>query len=75
MLISMDVNSLFTNIPHADAVAACRNILSKHNIQSDIPTDIPILVDFILMHNTFIFNDEYYLQANGTAMGTKMASA
>ena len=75
MLISMDVNSFFTHIPHADAVAACRNFLNKHNIQSDIATDIPILIDFILRHNTFTFNDKYYLQTNGTAMCTKMAPA
>ena len=71
----MDVNSLYTNIPHADGVAACRAFLNKHNIQSDIATDIPILIDFILKHNTFTFNDKYYLQTNGTAMGTKMAPA
>ena len=75
MLYSIDVNSLCTNIPHADGVAACRAFFNKHNIQSDIATDIPILIDFILKHNTFTFNDKYYLQANGTAMGTKMAPA
>ena len=42
MLISMDVNSPYTNIPHADGVAACRTFHNKHNIQSDIATDIPI---------------------------------
>ena len=75
MLISMDVNSLCTNNPHADGVTACRTFLNKHNIQSDIATDIPILIDFILKHNTFTFNDKYYLQGNSTAMGTKMAPA
>ena len=75
ILISMDVNSLYTNIPHADGVAACRAFLNKHSIQSDIATDIHILIDFILKHNTFTFNDKYYLQTNGTAMGTKMAPA
>ena len=73
--ISMDENSLCTNIPHADGVAACRAFLNEHNIQSDIATDMPILVDFILRHNTFTFNDKYYPQTNGSAMGTKMAPA
>ena len=75
MLISMDVYSLYTNIPHADGVAACRTFVNKHNIQSDIATDIPILIDFIHKHNTFTFNDKYYLQINGNIMGTKMAAA
>ena len=56
-------------------MAACRTFLNKHNIQSDIATDIPILIDFILKHNTFTFNNKYYLQTDGTAMGTKMAPA
>ena len=42
MLISMDVNSIYANIPHADGVAACRTFLNKHDIQSDIATDITI---------------------------------
>ena len=75
MLISMDVDSLYTNIPHADGVAACRAFLNEHNIQSDIATDIPILIDFILKHNTCTFIDKYYLQTIGTATGTKMAPA
>ena len=75
ILISMDVNSLYTNIPHADGVAACRAFLTKHNIQSDIATYTTISIDFILKHNTFAFNDKYYLQSNSTDMGTKMALA
>ena len=75
ILISIDVNSLYINIPHADGEAACRAFLNKHDIQSDIATDIHILIDVILKHNTFTFNDKYYSQTNGTAMGTKMAPA
>ena len=71
----MHVNSLYTNIHHADGVAACRTFVKKYIILSDIATDIPISIDFILKHNTFTFNDKYYLQTNGTAMGTKMAPA
>ena len=57
--------SFYTKIPHADGVAACRTILNKHNIQSDIATDIPILIDFIHKHNTahaiiFMESDEIY---------------
>ena len=70
MLISMDVNSLCTNIPHADGVAACRTFVNKHNIQSEIAT---ILIYIILKHNTFTFNDKYYLQANGTKMAPAYA--
>ena len=57
MMSSMDENTLYTNIPHVDGVAACRTVVNKHNIQSDIATDIPILIDFIHRYNTFTFSD------------------
>ena len=75
ILILMDVDYLCTNIPHADGVDACRTFPNKHDIQSDIATDNHILIDFILKHNIFTFNDKYYLQTNGTAFGIKMAPA
>ena len=48
---------------------------SSTNVQPDIATDIPILIDFNLKYNTLSFNDKYHLQTIGTAMGTKMAPA
>ena len=53
----MDAYSPYTCIPHADGVAAFRAFLNKRNIQSDIATDIPILIDIILKHNTFTLSD------------------
>ena len=72
MLHSMDVNSHYTNIPHADVVDACQSHLTKPNIQSDIETNIPILIDFILKTIHLLL---MMLQANATAMDTKMAPA
>ena len=36
--------------------------------------NLPI-IDFIIRHITFTFIDKYYLQTNGTALGTKMTPA
>ena len=73
LLVTMDVNSLYTNIPHSDGVEACRSFLTMNTIDQALINDILTLVDFILKHNLFVFDDERYLQTNGTAMGTKMA--
>ena len=73
LVVTMDVNSLYTNIPHSDGVEACRSFLTMNTIDQALINDIPTLVDFILKHNLFVFDDEQYLQINGTAMGTKMA--
>ena len=73
LLVTMDVNSLYTNIPHSDGVEACRSFLTMNTIDQALINDIPTLVDFILKHNLFVFDDEQYLQINGTAMEKKMA--
>ena len=72
MLFTMDVNSLHTNIPHSDGVEECRSFLTMYTIDQPLMNDIPTMVDFILRHNHFVFDDKQYLQISGTAMGTKM---
>ena len=74
-MITMDVNSLYTNIPHTDGINACRSFLSRHTTDPALVNDILILKDFILTHNLFKFNKDHYLQIKGTAMGTKIAPA
>ena len=74
-MITMDVNSLYTNIPHTDSVNACRFFLNRHTSDPALINDIPVFIDFILTHNLIKFNNVHYLQINGTAMGTKMAPA
>ena len=74
-IVTMDVNSLYTNIPHTDCINACRSFLNRHTTDPALINDIPILTDFILTHNLFKFNNDHYLQIKGTAMGTKMAPA
>ena len=74
-MITMDINSLYTNIPPTDGINACRSFLNRHATDPALINDIPILIDFILTHNLFKFNNDHYLQIKGTAMGTKMAPA
>ena len=74
-MITMDVNSLYTNVPHTDGINACRSFLDRHTTDPALINDIPILIDFILTHSLFKFNNDHYLQIKGTAMGTKMAPA
>ena len=50
-MITIDVNSLYTNIPHTDGINACRSFLSRHTTDPALINDIPILIDFILTHN------------------------
>ena len=73
LLVTLDVSSLYTNIPHNEGIKACDHFLrtSSHNT---IPTGtLCDLIRMILTMNNFSFNDNHYLQIHGTAMGTKMA--
>ena len=75
-LVTFDVESLYTNIPHTLGLDAIKYWLEKH--PEDIPSRINknlILegIKLILENNYFCFNNEFYLQVKGTAMGTKVA--
>ena len=73
ILGTLDVKSLYTNIPHTEGLEANRGFLNKR-IDQVVPTGfITRLMEFVLKNNNFTFNNEHYLQTQGTAMGTKMA--
>ena len=74
IIITMDVNSLYTNIPHTDGINACRTFINRHTTDPALINDIPILIDCILTHNLFIFNNDHYLQIKGTTMGKNCTS-
>ncbi|XP_078583735.1 uncharacterized protein LOC144866254 [Branchiostoma floridae x Branchiostoma japonicum] len=71
-LVTLDVSSLYTNIPTEEGIQACREALQKN--PSDVPTEaICDLLDRILNLNNFEFNGGHYIQVQGTAMGTRVA--
>ena len=72
-LITPNVSSLYTNIPHDEGIKTCEGALNTR-IDQWLPTeDLCHLINLILARNTFTFNQELYLQQSGTAMGTRMA--
>jgi len=78
-IATIDVKSLYLNIPHKDGITAVLNRLYHKNINSD-KVDIPPgtmadLLNIVLTKNYFQFADQMYHQVQGTAMGTKMAPA
>ena len=74
-LVSMDVTSLYTNIPQEEGIqTVCEAYASFYQNKTPIPT--PLLeqaLRLILQENLFEFNGKNYLQTHGTAIGTKMA--
>lgn len=73
-LVSIDVESLYTNIPHNSGLDACKHYLNLRPPNSKPSTNfILTLISLILSFNNFKFQDKNYLQIRGTAMGTRMA--
>ena len=69
----MNVKALYTNIPHKEGIAAVQTILNRNNVNTTLTQWILRSIECILTNNNFTFNDQYYIQLQGTAMGTKMA--
>lgn len=76
ILLTIDVTSLYTNIPQEEGISACIEALQDLDLPHKPPEDvIRMLMTYILEYNTFEFNGEFFQQTCGTAMGTKMAPA
>ena len=77
ILVSMDVTSLYTNIPQEEGIeTVCDAYASFYEGESPIPAQyLKRALELILQENSFQFTGKDYLQTHGTAMGTKMAVA
>ena len=77
-LVTVDVKSLYTNIPNNEGIQACYNAWLEQ--ETTYPQHPPAetlkeLLELVLKLNVFEFNNKYYLQKFGTAMGSKLAPA
>ncbi len=76
LLVSFDVESLYSNIPHTLGLEAVKYWLGKFpgTLHSRFSNDFILdAIKLILENNTFYFNSQFYRQIKGTAMGTKFA--
>ena len=73
ILLTLDVNSLYTNIPLDEGMESCRLFLETRSLLLPPTINLIRMMELILKQNNFTFNNEHYLQVNGTAMGTRMA--
>lgn len=70
ILASLDVQSLYTSIPHKGGLEALSYYLSSRPIGILPPSDfLMTLTEMALTMNYFQYNGCFYLQTQGTAMG------
>lgn len=72
---SMDVESLYTNIPIEAGMNCVKQIFHKHPDPKRPDEELLKLLEINLCRNDFVFNGKYYLQIKGTAMGKRFAPA
>jgi hypothetical protein len=75
ILVTLDVCSLYTNIPNQEGMRAVQEALNIHRTGPQNPPNSSILrlLYMVLTMNNFEFDGQNYLQIGGTAMGTKLA--
>jgi len=76
ILVSMDVTSLYTNIPQEEGITTvCEAHEEFYHENPPIPRYLREMLTLILQENSYQFSGKDYLQTHGTAMRTKMAVA
>ena len=73
LLITLDVESMYTNIDNEQGLEAVRNIFQANPSPRRSDKHIFELLELSLKNNDFEFNNETFLQISGTAMGKKFA--
>ena len=71
ILCTLDVTSLYTNIPNDEGIAAVRSALAIHRDPMENPTNNSIceLLNLVLTCNNFQFDNKHYLQAGAPPWG------
>ena len=76
ILASFDIESLYSNIPHSLGLEAVKYWIEKYPDTLNSRFSKEFILDGIkltLENNIFCFNDTFYRQEKGTAMGKKFA--
>ncbi|CAJ0933257.1 unnamed protein product [Ranitomeya imitator] len=74
-LVTLDVNSLYTSISHDRGMEATRSLLSTSDLSDGSVQLCLDLLQIVLHENFFLYEDTFYVQKRGTAMGSHVAPA
>ena len=67
---TLDVSSLYTNIPHEEGIESIKNqlVLNRESFEKPRNNSLLNLLELVLKRNNFKFNGTNFLQIGGTAM-------
>lgn len=71
LLVTLDIASLYTNIPHEGGLDALKFYLSEREDTATPPSELLWeLTALVMKKNYFMFHGDFYLQVSGTSMGS-----
>ncbi|CAK1596620.1 unnamed protein product [Parnassius mnemosyne] len=73
ILLSLDVDSLFTNVPSPDCLRILADLFEKRRLHPGETNDLLNLTSLCMKQNYFRFNNRFYLQKEGLAMGSPLS--
>jgi hypothetical protein len=73
ILVSFDVKNLFTNIPVSEAVDVAEKVLKNAGAEPPFLSEFVKLLKVCVDQNYFKFNDQFFQQTEGLAMGSPLS--
>jgi endoglucanase Acf2 len=73
-LASIDIDSMYTNIPTADIPQILEKLCTLHNVDSNIRQELHSITNLVIEQNYFKFKVTIYRQRTGLAMGSPASS-
>jgi hypothetical protein len=68
-ICSSDITNMYTNIPTTQITDIVMSCMNNNNVNEDVKNEIGNLINIIIEQNYFQFNNKYYKQKGGLAMG------
>ena len=74
-MVSFDISSLFTNVPLVETLNLCCDLWKNNHSEHHIVDEVGFreLLSFATSNVHFLFNNEWYKQTDGVAMGSPLA--
>ena len=73
MLVSFDISNLFPSVPPQECLPLIQKILFKSDLPDWVTQYLFDMLNVTLQQNFFVFNDKFYQQKEGLAMGSPLS--
>ena len=74
IMVSFDVESLFTKVPVNECIEFLRNNIDNLNLELPIPNDMFVsLIELCVTEGYFSCNEKFYSQISGLPMGSPLS--